>query len=103
VFYDTASVLFGVAGLRVTDAGAGLDGVVEVWAVTDSRARQRARTAGVSWPVAHDAFAARADTLLNGPLAPVAHLGSTSTGAAAPGGSGTRRPGSTRRSRTGGT
>jgi hypothetical protein len=35
VFYDTASALFGVAGLRVTDAGAGPGGVVEVWAVTD--------------------------------------------------------------------
>ena len=35
VFYDTASALFGVEGLRVTDAEAGPGGVVEVWAVTD--------------------------------------------------------------------
>jgi hypothetical protein len=35
VFHDTASALFGVAGLRVTDVGAGPDGAVEVWAVTD--------------------------------------------------------------------
>jgi transposase len=35
VFHDTASALFGVAGLRVTDVEAGADGVVEVWAVTD--------------------------------------------------------------------
>jgi transposase len=35
VFYDTASALFGVAGLRVTDVEAGPGGVVEVWAVTD--------------------------------------------------------------------
>jgi hypothetical protein len=32
---DTASALFGVEGLRVTDAQAGPDGVLEVWAVTD--------------------------------------------------------------------
>jgi transposase len=35
VFYDTASVLFGVEGLQVTDADQGADGTVEVWAVTD--------------------------------------------------------------------
>jgi len=35
VFEDTASALFGVEGLRVTDAQAGPDGVLEVWAVTD--------------------------------------------------------------------
>jgi hypothetical protein len=35
VFEDTASALFGVEGLRVTDARAGPDGVLEVWAVTD--------------------------------------------------------------------
>src|SRR5258708_20433984 len=35
VFHDTASVLFGVEGLQVTDAGAGADGTLEVWAVTD--------------------------------------------------------------------
>lgn len=160
MFYDTASALFGVAGLRVTDAAARPDGVVEVWAVTDwagaaccpdcgaessrvhetvacrprdvrragdqvelnwvkcrlkcengdcrrktfteripvvpSGARvlprvkeqcaedvagrgvsesEAARYAGVSWPVAHDAFAGRADAVLGAPPAPVAHLG----------------------------
>jgi transposase len=160
VFYDTASALFGVEGLRVTDVEAGPGGVVEVWAVTDcegapacpdcgtgsSRVHElvvtcpadvrragdpvalnwvkrrlkcdnaacprrtftercpavpsghrltprlrgqcasevadrgvtpaeAARHAGVSWPVAHDAFAARADALLDGDPAPVAHLG----------------------------
>ena len=34
-----------------------------------------ARHAGVSWPVAHDAFASAADPLLDHPAAPVAHLG----------------------------
>jgi transposase len=160
VFHDTASALFGVAGLRVTDVESGPDGAVEVWAVTDfpgparcpdcgtessrvhdlavtcprdvrrgddhvdlrwvkrrlkcgnadcprrtfterieavlpgcrvtERLREHcgretadrgitpaeaARHAGVSWPVAHDAFAARAGALLDGPHAPVAHLG----------------------------
>jgi transposase len=160
VFHDTASALFGVAGLRVTDADAGPDGAVEVWAVTDwpgaaccpdcgtvssrvhdlvvthprdvrragdpvelnwvkrrlkcesaacprgtfterspavrsghrvvPRLREQcasevadrgitpaeaARHAGVSWPVAHGAFAARADAILGEGPAPVAHLG----------------------------
>lgn len=160
MFYDTASALFGVAGLRVTDADSRPDGVVEVWAVTDCegpgacpdcgvvssrvhetvvahpadvrragdpvdlnwvkrrlkcgnracprktfteripvvppRARvlprvkeqcagevgsrgvtesEAARYAGVSWPVAHAAFAARADAVPGAPLAPVARLG----------------------------
>jgi transposase len=160
VFHDTASALFGVAGLRVTDVGPGPDGAVEVWAVTDCdgavacpgcgtvssrvhevtvtcpadvrragdpvalywvkrrlkcvnagcprktftervpsvppgarvlpRLREQcagevagrgvtpaeaARHAGVSWPTAHDAFAARAGALLDAPLAPVARLG----------------------------
>jgi transposase len=35
VFEDTASALFGMEGLRVTDVQAGPDGVLEVWAVTD--------------------------------------------------------------------
>jgi transposase len=35
VFQDTASALFGVEGLRVTDVQAGPDGALEVWAVTD--------------------------------------------------------------------
>jgi transposase len=36
---------------------------------------EAARHAGVSWPMAHDAFAARADALPDAPLAPVARLG----------------------------
>jgi hypothetical protein len=36
---------------------------------------EAARHAGVSWPVAHGAFAARADPLLDEPPGPVAHLG----------------------------
>ena len=160
MFHDTASALFGVAGLRVTDADPGPGGAVEVWAVTDSgdaaacpecgtvssrvhevvvtrpadvrragdpvdlnwvkkrlkcvnaacprktfterigalppgcrvapRLREQcaaevagrgitpaeaARHAGVSWPVAHDAFAARAEAVLDRPPAPVVHLG----------------------------
>jgi hypothetical protein len=35
VFHDTGSALFGVAGLRVTDADSGPGGAVEIWAVTD--------------------------------------------------------------------
>jgi transposase len=35
VFQDTASALFGIAGLQVIDAEAGPGGVVTVWAVTD--------------------------------------------------------------------
>jgi transposase len=160
VFQDPASVLFGMEGLQVTDAGEGADGTVEVWAVTDypaaaacpgcgmvsgrvhemvvtrprdvrragdvvdlrwvkvrrkcenqecprgtftewapplpprcritARLREQAahevtergitpaeaaRHAGISWPVAHEAFAAVADPLLGQPAAPVAHLG----------------------------
>ena len=36
---------------------------------------EAARHAGVSWPVAHQAFAAAADPVLEQPPAPVAHLG----------------------------
>jgi transposase len=160
VFQDTASVLFGVEGLQVTDAEEGADGTVEAWAVTDypaaaacpdcrtvsgrvhetvvtrprdvrrggdavdlrwvkvrrkcqnqqcprktftewvpalpprcritARLREQAahevtergitpaeaaRHAGISWPVAHQAFAAAAGPLLDQPAAPVRHLG----------------------------
>ncbi len=160
MFEDTASVLFGIDGLRITDAEPGPDGTVTAWAVTDypgsaacpdcgtvsSRAHDRvvtwpkdvrgssglvrlcwvkrrwkceqqgcgrktfteslpqvpprrrvtgrlreqagaevagrgitpaeaARHAGVSWPVAHEAFADLADPVLDEPPAPVAHLG----------------------------
>ena len=36
---------------------------------------EAARHAGISWPTAHDAFAAAADTTPGQPAAPVAHLG----------------------------
>jgi transposase len=160
VFEDTASVLFGVEGLRVTDAEEAAGGTVEVWAVTDCEAAracpdcgtvsdqvhetvvtrprdvrragdavdlrwvkvrrkcgnrqcprktftewvpalpprcritarlreqaaheiagrgippaEAARHAGISWPVAHEAFAAAADEVLDPAPAPVAHLG----------------------------
>lgn len=160
MFHDTASALFGVEGLRVTDVDSGPGGVVEVWAVTDQEGApacpdcqmvssrvhevvvtcpadvrragdpvalnwvkrrlkcenaacprktftercpavppgcrvmprlagqcaaevadrgvtpaEAARHAGVSWPVAHGAFEARAAALLEGDPAPVAHLG----------------------------
>jgi transposase len=160
VFQDTASVLFGVEGLQVTDVEAGADGTLTVWAVTDhpaaaacpgcgtvsAREHERvvarpkdvrrgvdqvrvrwvkrrwkcgnpgcarktftesvpqvpprcrvtgrlreltaaevcdrgitpaeaARHAGISWPVAHEAFAAAADPVLGQAHAPVAHLG----------------------------
>ena len=35
MFQDTASALFGVEGLQVTDVQAGPGGAVEVWAVMD--------------------------------------------------------------------
>ena len=160
MFHDTASVLFGVEGLQVTDAQALPDGTLEVWAVTGdpaaaacpdcgtvsarrhdtvltrprdvrrgpdpvavwwvkrrwkcqepgcdrktftervpqvpprcrltARLREQAGTevagrgitpaeaarhAGISWPVAHEAFAAAADPVLGQAPAPVAHLG----------------------------
>ena len=160
MFQDTASALFGVAGLQVTDVQAGPGGAVEVWAVTDwpgaaacpdcgalsdrphetvlarprdarragdqvdlrwvkrrwkcpqescerrtfterlpqvpprcrvtARLREQAarevadrgitpaeaaRHAGLSWPVVHDALAARADRVLGPAPAPVAHQG----------------------------
>ena len=40
-----------------------------------SRRAEAARHAGVSWPAAHDAFAAAADPVLEQAPAPVAHLG----------------------------
>jgi transposase len=159
VFQDTASVLSGVEGLQVTDAQAGPDGTLEVWAVTDHPAAaacpgcravsgrrhdtvlarprdvrraddqvsvwwvksrwkcdapgcdrktftewlpqvprcrltrrlreqagaeiagrgitpaEAARHAGISWPAAHDAFAAAAGPVLEQALEPVAHRG----------------------------
>ena len=63
---------------------------------------EAARHAGVSWPVAHDAFAAAADPVLEQAPAPVAHLGIDEHRRGRPGGGWMRRPGSTCCSRTGG-
>jgi transposase len=160
VFQDTASALFGLEGLQVTDVEQDLDGALRVWVVTGhpdaaacpdcgtasdrvhetvvtrprdvrragdtvglrwvkvrrkcenqqcprktftesvpqlpprcritGRLREQAahevtergitpaeaaRHAGISWPSAHDAFAAAADAVLDQPAALVAHLG----------------------------
>ena len=69
------------AGAEVSDRG-----------ITPAEA---ARHAGISWPVAHEAFAAAAGPVLEQALAPVAHLGIDEHRRAGPGGSGTGRPGST--------
>jgi transposase len=53
--------LLGQAGCEVRDRG-----------ITPAEA---ARHAGISWPSAHQAFAAAAGPVLDEPLAPVAHLG----------------------------
>ena len=52
MFQDTASVLFGVEGLQVTDAQAGPDGTLEDGRSPITRPRRRARTAGRSRPAA---------------------------------------------------
>jgi transposase len=54
VFQDTASVLFGVDGLQVTDAGAGADGTLEVWAVTDHPAAAACPECGTAAGRAHE-------------------------------------------------
>jgi transposase len=185
---DTVSVLFGMGGLQVTEAGHGAGGTLEVWAVTRSssgracpdcatparrvheyvlarprdvrrgpdrvdlcwvkrrwkcdersyarktftewmqqvparcritgRLREQVgaevagrgitpaeavRHAGVSWPVAHEAFAAAADLVLERPPDPVPAWASMSTAAAGPAGAPIRRPGSTSCWSTGGT
>jgi transposase len=59
VFEDTASVLFGVEGLRVTDAEAGPDGTVTVWAVTDHPGAAACPGCGTVSGRAHDRVLAR--------------------------------------------
>ena len=54
MFYDTASALFGVAGLRVTDAEAGPGGAVEVWAVTDYEGAAACPECGTESSRVHD-------------------------------------------------
>jgi len=54
VFHDTASALFGVPGLRVTDVEPGPDGVVEVWAVTDCEGAAACPECGIVSSSVHD-------------------------------------------------
>jgi hypothetical protein len=63
---------------------------------------EAARHTGISWPTAHKAFAAAADTVLEEPAAPVAHLGIDEHRRGRAASPWTRRPGSTPCSRTGG-
>ena len=64
---------------------------------------QAARECGLSWPVAHAAFARSADPLLGQPPAPVAHLGIDEHRRGRPGGGPMRKPASTFSWPTGGT
>ena len=59
VFEDTASALFGVEGLRITDAQAGPGGVVEVWAVTDYLAAAACPECGTVSGRVHETVLAR--------------------------------------------
>jgi hypothetical protein len=59
VFQDTASVLFSVDGLQVTDAGAGTDGTLEVWAVTDHPAAAACPECGTVSGRVHETVLAR--------------------------------------------
>ena len=59
VFQDTASVLFGVEGLQVTDAQAGPDGTLEVWAVTGHPAAAACPDCGTVSARRHDTVLAR--------------------------------------------
>jgi transposase len=59
VFQDTASVLFGVEGLQVTDAQAGPDGTLEVWAVTGHPAAAACPDGQVVSARRHDTVLAR--------------------------------------------
>jgi hypothetical protein len=63
---------------------------------------EAARHAGISWPAAHDAFAAAAGPVLDQAPAPVAHLGIDEHRPGRPGGAPMSRPGSTCCSQTGG-
>ena len=59
MFEDTASALFGVEGLRVTDAQAGPDGALEVWAVTDYPAAAACPDCGTVSHRVHETVLAR--------------------------------------------
>ena len=60
MFQDTASALFGVEGLRVTDVQAGPGGVLEVWAVTDYPAAAACPGCGTVSSRVHELVLARA-------------------------------------------
>jgi transposase len=59
VFHDTASALFGVPGLRVTDAEPGAGGAVEVWAVTDRGGAAACPDCGAESSRVHDVVVTR--------------------------------------------
>jgi len=59
VCHDTASVLFGVEGLQVTDAEPGADGTLEVWAVTDYPAAAECPCCGTASRRVHETVVTR--------------------------------------------
>jgi hypothetical protein len=59
VVQDTASVLFGVEGLQVVDAGPGAEGTVEVWVVTDHPAASACPDCGTVSVRVHETVLAR--------------------------------------------
>jgi transposase len=59
VFDDTASALFGMEGLQVTDVQAGPDGVLEVWAVTSYPAAAACPVCGTVSRRAHETVVTR--------------------------------------------
>jgi transposase len=67
VFQDTASVLFGVEGLQVTDAQALPDGTLEVWAVTGDPAAAACPDCGTVSARRHDTVLARPRDVRRGP------------------------------------
>jgi transposase len=67
VFQDTASVLFGVEGLQVTDAQALPDGTLEVWAVTGDPAAAACPDCGTVSGRRHDTVLTRPRDVRRGP------------------------------------
>lgn len=59
MFEDTASALFGVEGLQVTDVQAGPGGALEVWAVTDYPAAAACPDCGIISGKVHETVLAR--------------------------------------------
>ena len=62
VFYDTASALFGVEGLRVTDVDTGPGGAAEVRAVTDLPGAACCPGCGIVSSRVHETVVARPGT-----------------------------------------